>query len=60
MNYKKITKMRRIKSYEDMSKEGLLIVLLKKENPDHNDPDYEGIWNVKNLFDESMKTITNQ
>ena len=31
MNYKKITKMRRIKSYENMSKEGLLIVLLKSK-----------------------------
>ena len=66
--------MRRIKSYENMSKEGLLIVLLKskqslanlynkvkkKKNPGHNDPDYGAIWNVKDLFGESMKTIANQ
>ena len=49
-----------------MSKEELLIALLKsgqshskpynklenKECPDHFDPDYEGVWNVKDLFDE--------
>ena len=49
-----------------MSKEELLIALLKsgqshsklynklenKEYPDHYDPDHEGVWNVKDLFDE--------
>ena len=74
---KKIARMRRIKTYENMSKEGLLIALLKSEQsraelydkvkeikaeenriktseeyPDHYDPDYEGVWNIKDLFHE--------
>ena len=62
-----IAKMRRIKNYKNMSKEELLIALLKpeqsrakiynkeeknKEYPDHYDPDYDAVWNVKDLFDE--------
>ena len=50
-----------------MLKEGLLIALLKsgqslaelynnveetKNYPDYDDPDYKGIKNIKNLFDE--------
>ena len=53
-----ITKMRRIKNYKNISKEGLLIALLKSEQsrakhdnkvekneeyPDQYDPDYEGV-----------------
>ena len=62
-----IAKMRRIKNYKNMSKEGLLIALLKSEQslaelcnkveetkkyPDHDDLDYEGIRDIENLFDE--------
>ena len=37
-----------------MSKEELLIALLKsgQSHSDDYDPDYEGVWNVKDLFDE--------
>ena len=62
-----IAKMRCIKNYKNMSKEGLLIALLKSEQslaelcnkveetkkyPDHDDLDYEGIRDIENLFDE--------
>ena len=62
-----IAKMRRIKNYKNMSKEGLLIALLKSEQslaelcnkveetkkyPDHDHLDYEGIRDIENLFDE--------
>ena len=64
---KQIAKMRRIKNYENMSKEALLIVFLKSEQslakpynkeeetekyPDHDDPNYKGIRNIENVFDE--------
>ena len=60
-----IAKMRRIRNYKNMSKEKLLIALLKskqslaelynkveetKKYPDHNDPDYEGIRDIEHLF----------
>ena len=63
----KIAKKRRIKNYENMSKEGLFIALLKSEKglaklynkveenkkyPDQYDPEYEEVWNIKDLFDE--------
>ena len=67
-----IAKMRRIKNYKNMSKEKLLIALLKSEQslaelynkveenkveetkqyPDYVDPNYKGIKDIKNLFDE--------
>ena len=62
-----IAKMRRIKGYENMSKEGLSITLIKsgqsfaelynkveetKKYPDHDDLNYKGIRNIENLFDE--------
>ena len=62
-----IAKRRRIKGYENMSKEGLLIALLKsgqslaelyneveetKKYPDHDDLDYKGIRNIETLFDK--------
>ena len=58
---------RGIKNYKNMSKEGLSIALLKSEQSrakhynkveknkeyfDQYDPDYEGVWNMKDLFDE--------
>ena len=62
-----IAKMKRIKGYENMSKEWLSITLIKsgqslaelynkveetKKYPDHDDLNYKGIRNIENLSDE--------
>ena len=59
--------MRHIRNYKNISKEGLLIALLRSKQslaelynkieeakmyPDHDDPDYEEIRDIENLFDE--------
>ena len=65
-----IVKMRRIKNYKGMSKEKLLIAFLKswqslaelynkveetKKYRDHDDPNYEEIRDIENLFNEIME-----